>query len=245
MDRFEIRPLREEEFADALWVASMAFGEHQTPEDQIYYKKGFDFERSMCAFEKGKLVDTSTTLSLELTLPGGNALPIGGLTWIAVLPTHRRQGIMRQLIAAQLQDMVGRGEPASALFASEGNIYGRFGYGPATSVMSFQVPRDHAVFLEPVRQRGSTVLLRPEEAAAELPAIYENLRLLQPGAISRPGSWWEEYLHDPEHHREGAGAMIHAKHETQPGIADGYVTYRIRDDWPPPRTLQASCAWWR
>ena len=118
MEDLKLRPLREEEFADAVWVASMAFGEHHSGEDTVCYREGFDLERSMCAFLDGNLVGVSTALSLELTLPGGSVLPAGGLTWIAVLPTHRRRGVLRQLIAAQLRDMIRRGEPVSALLAS-------------------------------------------------------------------------------------------------------------------------------
>jgi predicted acetyltransferase len=239
MDDLELRPLREQEFAEAVWVASLAFGEHPAEEDKVYYREGFDLERSICAFLNGNLVGVSTALSLELTLPGGSLLPAGGLTWIAVLPTHRRRGVLRQLVSVQLQDMIRRGEPVSALLASEGGIYRRFGYGPATSVVSFQIPRARATFIGPVHRTGRITLLKPDEAVTVLPAAYENLRMLRPGEVSRPGGWWQEYLHDAEEHQEGAGRMFHATHESSPGVIDGYATYRIKEDWPfaTPRSV--------
>ena len=232
MEDLKLRPLREEEFAEAVWVASMAFGEHPSEDDKVHYREGFDLERSMCAFLDGNLVGVSTALSLELVLPGGNILPAGGLTWIAVLPTHRRRGVLRQLMAVQLQDMIRRGEPVSALLASEGAIYRRFGYGPATSVISFQIARTSAALLWPARRTGRITLLKPDEAETVLPAVYESLRMSRHGEVSRPSGWWQEYLHDPEHHQEGAGRMFHATHETSPGMVDGYVTYRIKESWP-------------
>ena len=87
------------------------------------------------------MVATSAVYTQELTIPGGAALSMGGVTWIATLPTHRRRGLLRRLMVAMSADMVERGEVLSGLGASEGNIYGRFGYGPATSIVSFSVER--------------------------------------------------------------------------------------------------------
>jgi len=231
MDGIEIRPPREEEFHAAVGVVCTAFGEQPTEEDERIYRLAFPLERALCAFEGGKMVATSTVLSMELTLPGGSAVPAGGLTWVGVLPTHRRRGIIRRLVAAQFADMVHRGEPVSTLLASEGNIYGRFGYGPATSVIGFSVEQPYAALAVPVEDPGRVILLDAEEAAAELPLIYENLRLLQPGAVSRSPGWWSEHLYDHPREREGGGGMFHAKHETVPGVADGYLSYRIREQW--------------
>lgn len=118
MTAITIRPLREEEFHAAVGVSRTAFGELATREDEEVYRQAFELERSLCAFEAGKLVGASVVLTMELTLPGGIGVPAGGLTWVAVLPTHRRRGILRQLMAAQFTDMARRGEPVSTLLAS-------------------------------------------------------------------------------------------------------------------------------
>ncbi len=83
----------------------------------------------------------------------------------------------------------------------------------------------------PLEDPGRVVLLDADEAAAQLPPIYESLRPLRPGAVSRAPGWWDEYLYDPPRHREGGSEMFHAKHETESGVADGYVSYRVRDEW--------------
>ncbi|OFV82469.1 MAG: hypothetical protein A2W26_01910 [Acidobacteria bacterium RBG_16_64_8] len=240
MSTITVRPLREEEIPAAVEVSCAAFGERPTQEEREIYQHSFDVERSLCAFDADTMVGTSLALSLELTLPGPGVLPVGGLTWVAVLPTQRRRGILRQLVAGQFEDMVRRGEPASALIASEGNIYSRFGYGPATSAVSFSVERAQAAFIRPVRAEGRIVLLTDEEAAAELPAIYERIRRLQPGRVTRSDRWWTEYLFDPQEQREGGGGMFHAKYATSPGVADGYVTYRFKEEtlgWTSRTTL--------
>ena len=47
-----------------------------------------------------------------------------------MLPTYRRRGIMSAMLRL-LADIADRGEPLAALFASEPEIYGRFGFGCA------------------------------------------------------------------------------------------------------------------
>lgn len=231
MDNIEIRAPREEEFPAILRVGTVAFGEEATEEDAEACRTSFPFVRALCAYEDGKMVATSAVLSLELTIPDKVAIPAGGVTWIATLPTHRRRGLLRRLLVSQFADMADRDESVSVLLASEGNIYGRFGYGPATSMMSFSIERPYAVFASPADDPGRVTLLDAEEAAAQLPAIYDGLRLLRPGTVSRPADWWPHYLHDPLSERQGAGGMHHAKHETAPGVADGYVSYRIKESW--------------
>jgi predicted acetyltransferase len=237
----DIRPVREEEFESVLEVAGAAFGEEYSAEDADSYRAEFPFERSLAAFVDGKMASLSAVLSLELTLPGGVAVPMGGVTWIATLPTHRRQGLLTRLMAANFTDMIERGEIVSGLGASEGTIYGRFGYGPATTVTSFRVERAHACFATDCNPSpaGRLIMLDSNEAADVLPAVYESLRLRQPGAISRPSSLWRAYLADPPIQRGGATRMHHVAHEAAPGIVDGYVSYRVKAEFEGATALNA------
>src|SRR5437764_15042658 len=73
-------------------------------------------------------------------VPGGT-LPAGGVTWVAVMPSHRRRGILTQFMQHQLNDLHQRGEPLAILWTSEPVIYGRFGYGVAAPVMSIEADR--------------------------------------------------------------------------------------------------------
>ncbi|NLE12028.1 MAG: GNAT family N-acetyltransferase, partial [Actinobacteria bacterium] len=77
MDGIEIRPIREDEFPAILALVCVAFGEGATEEDAKAYRAGFPFDRSLCAFEEGRLVASSGVLSMELTLPGGSVVPMG------------------------------------------------------------------------------------------------------------------------------------------------------------------------
>ena len=60
---------------------------------------------------------------------------------------------------AQLDDVHARGEPIAALWASEGGIYGRFGYGLASVCGDMEIPKGHTRFVRSGRtgraRRGS------------------------------------------------------------------------------------------
>ena len=73
-----------------------------------------------------------------MVVPGGERVPTAAVTMVGVQPTHRRRGINTAMMAAILDQAEDRGEPVAALFASEGAIYGRFGYGLAAMLGEFQ-----------------------------------------------------------------------------------------------------------
>jgi predicted acetyltransferase len=231
-DNVEIRPIRKEEFLEALAVSQAAFGEEATQEDVDSWLPSFPFARSLAVFDTSRMVAISAVYSLELTVPGEKAVPMGGLTWIATLPSHRRQGLFRRLLAAHLADMTSRGELVSGLVASEGSIYGRFGYGTAADVLSFSVERAHSAFAPSASPApGRFTMLGSDETATQLPAIYDSLRLRQVGTVGRPPELWQAHLSDPPHEREGGTRMFHLMHETPRGVPDGYVTYRVKEEW--------------
>ena len=240
MGDIEICRLREEDFPAAVRVEGYAFGEHPTDEEIGVYRAAFNVDRTFCAVEQGALVGTASVMEMELTLPGEKVIPVAALTWVAVLPTHRRRGILRRLMECQFEDMRLRGDAVSVLLASETGIYGRFGYAPATSVSSFTLDRSK-VTLTQAGGGGRMTLIEHGEAASLLPEVYDKYRRRQPGAMSRHPGWWTEHLYDMEHHRDGADEMFHAIHEDATGARDGYISYRIKLAWTsvvPRRELE-------
>ena len=63
------------------------------------------------------------------------------MTWVGVLPTHRRRGLLSGLMTRQLADVRAEGRPVAALWASEGGIYGRYGYASAAWALNVTLPR--------------------------------------------------------------------------------------------------------
>ena len=83
-------------------------------------------------------------MSFRITVPGGAQVPAAGVTRVGVQPTHRRRGINAAIMRAQLDDVHARGEPIAVLYASEGGIYGRFGYGLAAFLGEIDLEGDRS-----------------------------------------------------------------------------------------------------
>ncbi len=231
---FEYRSVTAEEFPTFARTDAAAFGVHHNEDELAAESAALEFDRTLAAFEGGRIVGTTAVLSLDLTLPGGASIPASGLTWTGVLPTHRRRGLLTEMIRRQQRSSVDRGEPLSILLASESTIYGRFGYGIATNELGFSVSTAHSGFRADsadLGEAGRCELLEPENEARVLPDIFDRLRNSFPGAVGRTEGLWHAYLADPEHHREGASGMFHTVHRAADGTPDGYVSYRIKSDW--------------
>lgn len=78
-------------------------------------------------------------LALDLSVPGGALLPVLGVSSLAVVPSHRRRGILSALMAHGLGAAVARGEAAAVLHSAEYPVYGRYGFAPATRHGGFTV----------------------------------------------------------------------------------------------------------
>lgn len=190
-----------------------------------------EVERMFVAVDRDRIVGTGGALSLELTVPGPATVPTAGVTYVGVLPTHRRQGILTALMAHIAEAARERGEPLAALLASESTIYRRFGFGVAVSNGDVDIERPHAQLRRPADIAGRTRLLDPAETAGVLPALYDAYRRVQPGEVSRTPGWWERRLADPPADRRGASGRWAVAYEDPPGCPAGYLTYRINQNW--------------
>ena len=138
----EIRPCATvEELRDAAGAIVHYFGREKPDEEWAErWLKNFELERMHAALDGHAFVGGAGSYGLRMTVPGG-VLPTAGVTVVAVLPTHRRRGILRAMMRAQLDDVHERGEPLATLFASEETIYGRYGYGLASWNLHFEIDK--------------------------------------------------------------------------------------------------------
>ncbi|HYT25919.1 MAG TPA: GNAT family N-acetyltransferase, partial [Actinomycetota bacterium] len=173
----DIRPIAAEELPELARVFGTVFGDAWPDGAVAGLGRIFEPDRSLCAFDpRDGMVATGGAYSLELTLPGGGGVPAAGLTLISVLPTHRRRGILRALIQRHFEDVQARGEAVSVLTATESLIYGRFGYGMATSAAQLEIDRRHAAFAESVDTPGRVRMVDAGEAARLLPEVFDRVR---------------------------------------------------------------------
>ena len=226
----EIRNPVEDELRNAMKAVEAAFGEEQKEEDLDRHQKVMARDRFLVAYDGAVPVGTTASLPFELTVPGGE-LGAGGVTWVGVLPSHRRRGILTQMMKLQLEDLHERGEPLAILWASEAAIYGRFGYGIAAPMVQLDADRSRFSLRDDPGPRGAVRLIDRDEAGKVLPPIYDAVRRQVPGFTSRSAKLWDLYrLADPEHWRRGGGPKFYAVLEFD-GEPVGYAIYRIKLDW--------------
>src|SRR5918994_7170858 len=225
----EIRPPAEDELRAAMTAAEIAFGTGAIEdEDWERERQALPVARAHAAFDAGKPVALAGAYKFDLTVPGGE-LPCAGVTWVGVIPTHRRRGILRDLMRRQLDDIAGWGEPIAALWASEAAIYGRFGYGQASQGTGAKSDKGRFALREAAT--GSVRLVDADEALELFPPVYERVRATRAGMLSRDERWWKEHrLADPERWRHGASVKFYAAVEVD-GNVEGYAYYRVKDDW--------------
>ena len=226
----EIRPPAEHEFRAALEAAEAAFGSEVEDHDWEREQKILPPSRALAAYDGDRPVALAAAYAFDLAIPGGE-LPCAGVTWVGVLPTHRRRGILRDFMARQLDDVRSWGEPIAALWASEASIYGRFGYGAAVPGL---VAKSDARRFALKHDRPSNVTVRLtdfDEAYSLFPAVYDAVRSRRAGMLSRSETWWKELrLADPKEWRRGASQKFYAVAEVD-GNVEGYATYRVKDEW--------------
>jgi predicted acetyltransferase len=226
----EIRPpADDDELRAAMTAAQVSFGSGVVEdEDWERERKELLASRALAAFDAGKPVALAGIYAFDLSIPGGE-LPCAGVTWVGVIPTHRRRGILRDLMRRQLEDVHALGEPIAALWASEASIYGRFGYGQA--VWGLEARSDRARFALRREAKGTVRLVDADEALELFPPVYERVRAARSGMLSRHDGWWlERKLADPESWRQGASRKFYAVVEID-GAVEGYTYYRVKDDW--------------
>ena len=146
-------------------------------------------ERSLGAFATdGRMVGLTRHFPTDLAVPGGE-VAAAGVTAVAVLSTHRRQGHLSRMMRAQLDAIVAEQTPVALLVAAEWAIYGRYGYGPAIDACGYEIDTRTARFRSPAT--GTIELVLPEALRPDLEAAHEARRARTPGAIRREASAWD------------------------------------------------------
>ncbi|WP_426404744.1 GNAT family N-acetyltransferase [Streptomyces sp. R-07] len=234
----KIRPTTDQDhevFVDTMHTAFGLFPETPAEDGGGVWWSALEMDRGLLALgQDGRPVGTAASYSFELTLPGGALVPVGGVTAVGVLPSHRRRGVLSAMMRHQLTELRARGDLLSVLLASEATIYGRFGYAPATYTGRLTVPRRQAALAVPRVSgkaadagAGSVEVLRRAECAEILEEVYDRYRRAQPGALSRPPRWWARRAGQPP---IAPAPRYVAVHRDADGNPDGYASYTVGDD---------------
>lgn len=227
----EIRAVAPEELDELRRVTALAFGQDPDPAGEESYRRLVELDRSRGAYEGGRLVGASGAYSLEMTVPGGTAAA-AGIANVAVLPSHRRRGLMRRMVTELLADARHRGDILAALWATEVPLYGRFGFGVAGVTTKLVIDRFPLVPHRLAPRPAPVVLIEPDEARDALPPVFDRKRREVPGMFARSQDWWElEILADHPGSGGDASSCRYALALDSDGETVGYAQYRTSGSW--------------
>lgn len=210
-------------------AVSRGFQEEDHAEIVEFDRKLLDNDRAFGFTVGSRWVATCCAFDRSITVPGGADLPVAAVSVVTVHPPFRRRGLLTAMMKHQLEDIERRGEPLAALWASESLIYGRFGYGPATSRARLSGDNARLHFLPGIRPTGSVDEVSRDQFLAAAKPLHEAGRADRPGGLDRPDLWWDAYLFDYEFNRGGASELRYALHYNDSGDVDGYAYYRFKE----------------
>ena len=224
----EIRAIRPDEFEEFRQTMGVVFG-FDPPDGNNRVLRLLPLDRTRCGFDGGTMVSTSGAYSLEMTVPGGR-VACGGTTAVVVAPTHRRQGVLRQMMRAHLDDVKEHGEPIAALWASDSGIYGRFGYGCASICYDIEIEPDHATLSRLAPQPGQARMIDRAQALEVVPPLYDRLRMETPGFFARSRQWWEDRSFWDSESTSDTTKLRFAVVDDEDGPT-GFASFRTKSHW--------------
>jgi predicted acetyltransferase len=203
------------------------FGRATPNEDQFErLARVLPMERVQAAWDGSRAVGGAGAFPFTLTVPGGR-VRAAGVTVVAVLPSHRRRGVLRSMMRAQLDACRENGESVAYLWATEDTIYGRFGYGLASLTIEIDLARDRSAYYASAEPFGPTRLVPLAEAESLVAPVWERVAAATPGMFARTSTWWQaRALADPDWRRRGGGELQCAVLEAG-GRPTAYALYRL------------------
>jgi predicted acetyltransferase len=211
---------------ELLELLDMAFSSPWTDEQYEAERRVWEQERSIVASEDGQLVGHTAAFSHLLTVPGGQ-LPTAAVTMVGVRPTHRRRGILRDLMRTQLTDVHEAGEPLAALTASEPVIYPRFGYGLASDHQAVVVPKESRA-LRPVPGIDDVRIryVDARESLARCAELRNQLALERPGMFQHDERWQAYTISATLVSGNGKASKVRCVVAERDGELTGFAHYR-------------------
>lgn len=172
-------------------------------------------------------VATVGTWTTPMTVPGGGTVPTWAISAVTVAPTHRRRGIARNLIQGELRTAHSCAVPVAALTASEGTIYGRFGFAPAARVAKITVDTTRATWAGPTAT-GHVRFVDRDELHDSGREIFERARLRNPGEVEVDDALWAEAIDYRPGKADKAKDLRAIRYADAAGTTQGFAAYRVK-----------------
>ncbi|MFC5202545.1 GNAT family N-acetyltransferase [Streptomyces kaempferi] len=235
-DGIDVRPITETEIPDWIralntgFLRSPAVSEQETADRGAYML----LPRTLGAFDAGRCVATFRSFPQQLTTVGGAHVPAEAITNVSVTATHRRRGLLTRMMGTALTAAKERGDVVATLIAAEYPIYGRYGFGPATTATQWtvEVPRTGLDRRWSGPADGGRIdLVDGEEVRKTGPELHARLSRTQPGVVSRVERWWQVNTGALKPDGTTWTEPFYAVYRSADGEVEGLVAYKSDDNW--------------
>lgn len=205
-------------------------GDELSPERVQEFIAGVADRRTTAVLEGTAVVATASSWLTELSIPakpdGAPTIPAWAISSVTVAPTHRRRGIARALLEAELRTASAAGAALAILTVSESSIYGRFGFAPGAFAASLVVETQRVRWAGP-QTAGTVRFIALAEFREQLPALHERVRQHSPGQIDVWGMRWDELVGRVADDKGRAKQLRAVRYCDADGQTAGLALYRV------------------
>lgn len=160
-----------------------------------------------------------------LAVPGGREVPACAISSVTVAPTHRRRGIARAMMEAELRTARAQGLAVAMLTATEASIYQRYGFAPAAMAATWTIDTRRAGWTGPTAP-GRVDFIERDDAARVAPMLHDGMRRREPGETVPPSAHWENWFGThPDAEKPGNTRVV--AYTSADGSIDGLVAYHL------------------
>lgn len=222
--------------AYAAWSRAESRGFHNSIEsdEAIEQRRGYvTARRAVGVFDDSlpvpeEPVATTEVWPADLTVPGRRSVPSWAISGVTVAPTHRRRGVARALLEAELRTAQAYGAPIATLTVSESTIYGRFGFAPAALARDLTIDTRRAKWTGP-RPGGRVHFVSGQQLLEDGLALVERVRLETPGQIAYDGILWDRQL-GLMIGDENAKKQRFIRYDDAVGQLQGFASYKLTEN---------------
>lgn len=222
----EIRTPTYDDWPAVCRADARAFGVSVTPEQIEAGRRLHELDRFRMAVDDRQIVGVAGSYAMDVTLPGGSTVPMGGVTWVSTAATHRRQGLMRRVVGAVHDDIDARDEPVASLYAADGGIYEHLEYGVSTQVRVTSIETRFTRIRDAYRSpAGAVRFLEGADVVPVVAAIWDRFRRLRAGETARSAETQQVLFEQRDKGMGSQSPALYLGHES------GYAAYRMEERW--------------
>ena len=219
------------------WTEADARGFHEparSDEFQADVRGDFAINRTVGVYDD-TLADPAVPVATVVSWPAALTVPGGEVTgWaisgVTVAPTHRRRGVARAMLEAELRAAVAAGLPLAMLTVSEATIYGRWGFGPAAFSAALAIDARRAGW-QGAEAPGRVQFVSRDTALATARAVLDDARRGTPGDVEIVGHRYVRLFGLPSDPADLRGRRI-VRYDDEQGVPRGVAVYTVKEDGP-------------